>query len=34
MKDFFIMRGGSDYAKLYLRKTHELAPFEDIGPTE
>lgn len=34
MKDFFTLKAGSEYCKLFLRKSHDISPFEDIGPLE
>ena len=34
LKDIYAMRGGSQLSKLYLRKSHEMQPFDDVGPVE
>lgn len=34
LRDIYTMRGGSDLSKLFLRKSHEMQPFEDVGPIE
>mmetsp|Transcript_17008 Transcript_17008/g.26240 ORF Transcript_17008/g.26240 Transcript_17008/m.26240 type:complete len:115 (+) Transcript_17008:226-570(+) len=34
MKDIYNMRGGSEASKLFLRKTLDIHPFEDISQVE
>ena len=34
IKDIYQLRGGSEASKLYLRKSMDLHPFEDISPIE
>lgn len=34
MKDLHSIRGGKDSSRLFLRKSHDIMPFEDIGPLE
>ena len=34
MRDLHALRGGKDNSKLFLRKSHDLQPFDDVGQLE
>jgi len=34
IRDLHILRGGNDYSKLFLRKSHAIQPFEDVNSLE
>ena len=34
MRDLHLVRGGNEFSQLFLRKTHDLRPFEEEGAVE
>mgnify|MGYP006999484680 CR=1 FL=1 len=34
IKDLHLLRGGNDFSKLFMRKSHPIQPFEDVNGLE